>query len=56
MEARCDYESRSPDGETEWRGKVLQNKPPRLLVYTFDAIGEGEPPSRVKFEIEPLGK
>ena len=48
-------ESRSPEGELEWRGKVLQSEPPRLLSYTFDVVGESEPPSRVTFEIEPLG-
>lgn len=48
-------ESRSPEGELEWRGQVLRSKPPRLLSYTFDCIGYGEPPSRVTFEIEPLG-
>ena len=48
-------ESRSPQGELEWRGQILRNEPPRLLSYTFEVIGEDEPPSRVTFEIEPLG-
>lgn len=48
-------ESRSPEGELEWRGQVLRSEPPRFLSYTFDVVGEHEPPSRVTFEIEPLG-
>jgi uncharacterized protein YndB with AHSA1/START domain len=47
-------ESRSPEGELEWRGKVLESKPPLLLSYTFEVVGEAEPPTRVQFEIEPL--
>jgi uncharacterized protein YndB with AHSA1/START domain len=47
-----------------WRGKVsdeglvLKCEPPRLLSYTFNHLDEemrSEPPSRVTFEIEPLG-
>lgn len=49
-------ESRSPEGELEWHGKILQSDPPRLLSFTFEVVGEGEPPSRVTFEIEPLGR
>jgi uncharacterized protein YndB with AHSA1/START domain len=40
----------------EGRGNVLGSKPPLLLVYTCDVIGEGEPPSREKFAIEPLAR
>ena len=47
-------ESRSPEGELEWHGKVLESKPPLLLSYTFDVVGEEEPPTRVQFEIESL--
>lgn len=49
-------ESRSPEGELEWTGKVVESKPPRRLVYSFSVVGEKEPPSRVTLEIEPLGK
>ena len=45
-------ESRSPKGELEWRGKILESKRPRLLSYTFDVVGRKEPASRVVFEIE----
>jgi uncharacterized protein YndB with AHSA1/START domain len=47
-------ESRSPEGELEWHGKVLESKPPLLLSHTFHVVGEEEPPTRVQFEIEPL--
>ena len=46
-------ESRSPEGELEWQGKVLESKRPRRLVYTFDVVGSKEGPSRVAFEIDP---
>jgi uncharacterized protein YndB with AHSA1/START domain len=46
-------ESRSPEGELEWHGKILECKPPLRLCYTFDVVGSKEGPSRVLFEIEP---
>src|SRR6202011_3807440 len=48
-------ESRSPKGELEWRGHVIENDPPRLLSFTFDHVNDNEPPSRVTFAIEQLG-
>ncbi len=49
-----------PDGNPEIRGEVLEVIPNRKLVYSFN--GEcaeenqaGDPPSRVTFEIEPMG-
>jgi uncharacterized protein YndB with AHSA1/START domain len=47
-------ESRSPEGELEWKGRVLESRRPRRLVYTFDPESMGEPASRVTFEIEKL--
>ncbi len=47
-------ESRSPKGELEWRGRVLESKPRRRLVHSFEVICEKEAPSRVSFELEPL--
>lgn len=49
-------ESRSPKGDLQWQGKILESKPPLRLSYTFDVVGQGEPPSRVIFEIQPLGR
>jgi len=49
-------ESRSPDGELEWQGKIVATQPLRRLVYTFQGTESHEPPSRVTFEIETLDK
>lgn len=46
-------ESRSPEGNLEWQGKILESQRPRRLVYTFDVVGSKEGPSRVTFDIEP---
>jgi len=46
-------ESRSPEGELEWQGKILESKRPHRLVYTFDVVDSKEGPSRVTFDIEP---
>jgi uncharacterized protein YndB with AHSA1/START domain len=47
------------DGGIDWEGEVLQAQPPRLLSYTFHMqISEqhrGERPSRVTFELQPMG-
>jgi uncharacterized protein YndB with AHSA1/START domain/DNA-binding transcriptional ArsR family regulator len=47
------------DGGVDWDGEVLRWEPPRLLAYTFHMqISDdhrGERPSRVTFELEPLG-
>lgn len=47
------------DGGIDWQGEVLRWEPPRLLSYTFHMqISDGhrdERPSRVTFELEPLG-
>jgi uncharacterized protein YndB with AHSA1/START domain len=49
-------ESRSPEGELEWDGRIIESKPPRRLVYTFRGSEGGEAASRVAFEIETLSK
>jgi len=46
-------ESRSPQGELEWHGKILESRKPRRLVFTFDVVGRKEGPSRVTFQIDP---
>lgn len=47
------------DGGVDWEGRVLASEPPRLLSYTFHMqISDAhcaERPSRVTFELEPLG-
>ena len=47
------------DGGIDWQGEVLQSERPRLLSYTFGMqISErhrGEKPSRVTFELQPMG-
>ena len=47
------------DGGIDWQGEVLLSQRPRLLSYTFHMeISDehrGERPSRITFEIEPIG-
>jgi uncharacterized protein YndB with AHSA1/START domain len=40
-------------GKLLWKGEVLRSEPPRLLSFTFDVIGSGEPPTEVTFELGP---
>lgn len=47
-------ESRSPEGELEWQGKILESDPPRRLVYTFQGEESKEPYTTVTFDIEPV--
>jgi len=46
-------ESRSPEGELEWQGKILKCVPEKEVVFTFDHLSD-EPPSTVTFRIEAL--
>ena len=48
-------ESRDPDGELSWRGKILKSIPEKEVSFTFDHL-TGEPPSTVHYQIEPLGE
>jgi uncharacterized protein YndB with AHSA1/START domain len=41
-------------GNPVWQGDVLHFEPPRLLSYTFEPIGIGEPPSRIRFDLAPV--
>jgi uncharacterized protein YndB with AHSA1/START domain len=47
------------DGGIDWQGEVLESQRPRLLSYTFHLhISDehrGERPSRVTFELQPMG-
>lgn len=47
-------ESRSPEGELEWHGQVVEAKKPRRLVYTFQGEESKEPYTLVTFEIEAV--
>ena len=40
-------------GNLLWQGNVRRCDPPRLLSYTFDVTGGGEPPTEVTFELGP---
>jgi uncharacterized protein YndB with AHSA1/START domain len=40
-------------GKLLWKGEVLHSEPPRLLSYTFDVTGSGEPPTEVTYELSP---
>ena len=48
-------ESRSPEGELEWQGKILKSVPEQEIVFTFDHLTD-EPPSTVHFKLEPMGE
>jgi uncharacterized protein YndB with AHSA1/START domain len=43
----------SDSGKLLWEGEVLHSEPPRLLSFTFDVAGSGEPPTEVRFELSP---
>ena len=45
-----------PGGRLESEGKVLESQPPHVLSYTFHLLHTGDPPSRLTFEIEPVGE
>jgi uncharacterized protein YndB with AHSA1/START domain len=49
-------ESRDPDGELAWHGKILKSIPEQEVVFTFDHsnMEKPEPPSRVTFKIDRL--
>jgi uncharacterized protein YndB with AHSA1/START domain len=53
------YRTFLPDGTTPFEGTVLEIDPPRRLVYSFHYVGDSatrpEHPSRVSWEITPLG-
>jgi uncharacterized protein YndB with AHSA1/START domain len=51
-------ESRSPEGELEWQGKILKSIPGQEVIFTFESLNmeKAEPPSRVAFKIEPMAE
>ncbi|MGH9454415.1 MAG: SRPBCC domain-containing protein [Terriglobia bacterium] len=40
-------------GRLLWEGEVVHSEPPRLVSFTFDVTGSGEPPTEVTFELSP---
>jgi uncharacterized protein YndB with AHSA1/START domain len=53
------WTSESEDGEVYLEGEIQEIDPPRRLVHTFHVVHEAAPaaeaPSRIEFEITPLG-
>jgi uncharacterized protein YndB with AHSA1/START domain len=53
------WTSESPEGEVYLDGEILEIDPPRRLVHTFHVVHDpeaaAEAPSRLEFEITPLG-
>lgn len=53
------WTSESPDGEVYLDGEIVEIDPPRRLVHTFHVAhepeGAAEAPSRVEWEITPMG-
>jgi uncharacterized protein YndB with AHSA1/START domain len=44
-----------PDGTAQIEGKVTEIEPKRKLVHTFATAGVSDAPSRVAWEIQPMG-
>lgn len=44
-----------PDGQPQIEGTVLEVEPRRKLVHTFATAGVADAPSRVTWEIQPMG-
>jgi uncharacterized protein YndB with AHSA1/START domain len=59
-QAGAPYRTILADGSTPFEGVLLEVDPPRRLVYSFHYVGDDttrtEQPSRVTWEIEPLGE
>lgn len=49
-------ESHDPEGGCDWRGKIVENRPPHRLAYTFQHVGRNKPVSYVTFDVEPPKK
>jgi len=49
-------ESRSPAGELEWHGRIVENKPPHRLSYTFGGVDPKDTQTLVTFDVESLAK
>jgi uncharacterized protein YndB with AHSA1/START domain len=48
-------ESRDPDGNLSWHGKILKCVPEQEVFFSFDHLVD-EPPSTVHYKIEPQGE
>lgn len=49
------FQFRASEGTLRIEGELLEIDPGRRLVYSFHFPGYDEPPSRVTYEIEPMG-
>ncbi len=54
-EVGAPIESRDPDGSLAWHGTILSSTPEKEVSFTFDHLNS-EPPSTVRFLIEPMGE
>ena len=45
-----------PQGNSQIEGKVIECDPGHKLVHTFATTGVSDPPSRVTYEIQPMGE
>lgn len=55
--ASIEYVQPQPDGtrKTVITGRIVEADPPRRLVHTFQFLAMGDEPTRVTYELEPLG-
>jgi|SRR5713226_2459627 len=44
-----------PDGKSQMEGKVLEIEPRKKLVHTFATTGVADAPTRVTWELDPMG-
>lgn len=44
-----------PDGKSQIEGSVVEVEAPRKLVHTFATTGQSDAPTRVTWELEPMG-
>ena len=49
------YSYRDDEGSVAIEGRIIEIEPPRRLVQTFRFASRGDAPSRVTWEIEPMG-
>jgi uncharacterized protein YndB with AHSA1/START domain len=45
-----------PDGKPQMEGQVIEVDPGRKLVHTFATTGVSDRPSRVTYELQPMGE
>lgn len=61
LAVKSDWKPRSaikhllPDGNSQIEGTVLEVDPGKKVVHTFATTGESDAPTRVTWELEPMG-